>query len=58
MLNANGMALTYDSANRLLSAGGNTYTYDVENTKVKNLCIGIETQYSYNTNAGLSQLLV
>ena len=58
MLNANGMALTYDSANRLLSAGGNTYTYDVENTKVKNLCNGIETQYSYNTNAGLSQLLV
>ena len=58
MLNANSMALTYDSANRLLSAGDNTYTYDVENTRVKNLCNGAETQYTYNTNAELSQLLI
>ena len=58
MLSANGMALTYDSANRLLSANGNTYTYDVENTRVKNLCNGVETSYTYNTNAELSQLLV
>ena len=58
MLNANGMALTYDSANRLISAGNNSYTYDVENIRVKNLCNGVETQYTYNTNAELSQLLV
>ena len=58
MLSANGMALTCDSANRLLSAGGNTYTYDVENTRVKNLCNDVETEYTYNTNAELSQLLV
>ena len=58
MLTANGMTLTYDSANRLLSSGGNTYTYDVENTRVKNLCNGVETEYTYNTNAELSQLLV
>ena len=42
----------------MLSAGNNTYTYDVENTRVKNLCNGAETQYTYNTNAELSQLLV
>lgn len=58
MLSANGMSLTYDSANRLLTAGGNTYTYDVENTRVKNLCDGVETVYTYNTNTELSQLLV
>lgn len=58
MLSANGMSLTYDSANRLLSASGNSYTYDVENTRVKNLCNGVETTYTYNTNAELSQLLV
>ena len=58
MLNMGGMLLTYDSANRLISAGNNSYTYDVENTRVKNLCNGVETQYTYNTNAELSQLLV
>ena len=58
MLNMGGMLLTYDSANRLISAGNNSYTYDIENTRVKNLCNGVETTYTYNTNAELSQLLV
>ena len=58
MLNMGGMLLTYDSANRLISAGNNSYTYDVENIRVKNLCNGVETVYTYNTNAELSQILV
>ena len=58
MLSANGLVLTYDSANRLISAGNNSYIYDIENTRIKNLCNGVETVYTYNTNANLSQLLV
>ena len=58
MISANGMSLNYDSVNRLTSAGNNSYTYDVENTRVKNLCNDVETIYTYNTNAELSQLLV
>ena len=57
MVSGLGMTLVYDSANRLTSAGGNTYTYDVENIRARNLCGGKETEYTYNTNAGLTQLL-
>ena len=47
----------YDSANRLISAGGNTYTYNAEDVRVRNLCGESETTYAYNTNGRLSQLL-
>ncbi len=48
----------YDSANRLISAGQNSYTYNVEDVRVRNLCGESETTYAYNTNGRLSQLLV
>ena len=57
MISGLGMTLVYDSANRLTSAGGNTYTYDAENIRAKNLCGDKETEYTYNTNAELTQLL-
>ena len=57
MVSGLGMTLVYDSANRLTSAGGNSYTYDVENIRARNLCGGKETEYTYNTNAELTQLL-
>lgn len=57
MISGLGMTLSFDSANRLTSAGGNTYTYDVENIRVKNLCGDSETEYTYDTTAELSRLL-
>ncbi len=57
-LNGAQMSFVYDSANRLISAGGNTYTYSVEDVRVRNLCGESETTYAYNTNGRLSQLLV
>ncbi len=47
----------YDSANRLIKAGGHAYTYNTEDIRIKNLCDGYETTYTYNTNCKLSQLL-
>ncbi len=35
-----------------------TYTYNVEDVRVRNLCGESETTYAYNTNGRLSQLLV
>ena len=57
-LNGNELSFVYDSANRLISAGQNSYTYNVENVRVRNLCGESETTYAYNTNGRLSQLLV
>ena len=57
-LNGNELSFVYDSANRLISAGQNSYTYNVENVRVRNLCGESETDYVYNTNGRLSQLLV
>ena len=37
--------------------GGNTYTYDAENIRVKNICEDTETEYTYDTTAELSRLL-
>ena len=51
------MSFVYDSANRLLSAGGNTYTYNAEDVRIRNLCSDADTVYTYNTNCKLSQLL-
>ena len=44
-LNGNELSFVYDSANRLISAGQNSYTYNVENVRVRNLCGESETDY-------------
>lgn len=52
-----GTTFTYDSANRLISSGGHTYTYNAEDVRIRNLCSGEDTKYTYNTNCKLSKLL-
>ena len=52
-----GTTFTYDSANRLISAGGHTYTYNAEDVRIRNLCATEDTKYTYNTNCRLSKLL-
>ena len=47
----------FDSGNRLISAGGHTYTYNAEDVRIRNLCSDADTTYTYNTNCRLSQLL-
>ena len=47
----------FDSGNRLLKAGINEYVYNAEDVRIKNLCQGDVTTYTYNTNCKLSQLL-
>lgn len=42
-LNGNELSFAYDSANRLISAGQNSYTYNVEDVRVRNLCGESET---------------
>ena len=48
----------FDSGNRLIFAGGHTYTYNAEDVRIRNVRDGYDTTYTYNTNARLSQLLV
>ena len=50
-------SLSFDSANRLISAGGHTYTYNAEDVRIRNLCEGEDTTYTYDTNCSLSKLL-
>ncbi len=52
------VSFAYDSANRLISAGGHTYTYNAEDVRIRNLCTDADTTYTYNTNCKLSQLLM
>ncbi len=47
----------FDSGNRLISAGGHTYTYNAEDVRIRNLSADADTTYTYNTNCKLSQLL-
>ena len=47
----------FDSGNRLILAGGHTYTYNAEDVRIRNLCADADTTYTYNTNCKLSQLL-
>ena len=47
----------FDSGNRLISAGGHTYTYNAEDVRIRNLCADADTTYTYNINCKLSQLL-
>lgn len=57
MLSNGSLTCTYDSANRLISAGGHTYTYNAEDVRIRNLCAEEDTTYTYDTNAKLSKLL-
>ena len=49
--------LEYDYANRLTSAGGSEYTYDLEGHRVGVNEDGIAVEYVVNPTAGLSQVL-
>ena len=57
MLSNGSLSCTYDSANRLLTAGGNTYTYNAEDVRIKNVHYGVEEKYTYDTVSELSRLL-
>ena len=58
MLNNGEQCFTYDSANRLVTADGHTYTYNAEDVRIRNLCECCEdTTYTYDTNGKLSKLL-
>ncbi len=47
----------YDSANRLIAAGGHTYTYNGEGVRIHNQREDADTTYVYDTNCKLSKLL-
>ena len=49
--------LTYDCRNRLVEAGGVTYTYDAENTRIATTKDGRTTEYVTDTGGSLSRLL-
>ena len=38
MLSNGTLSCTYDSANRLITAGAHTYTYNAEDVRIRNLC--------------------
>ncbi|MBE0449184.1 MAG: RHS repeat protein, partial [Actinobacteria bacterium] len=50
-------SFTYDSKNRLTSAGGTTYTYDAEGNRTAVTESSKTTRYVVNPNALLSQVL-
>ena len=50
--------LTYDCRNRLIEAGGVSYTYDAENTRIATTKDGRTTEYVTDTGGSLSRLLV
>ena len=50
--------LTYDCRNRLVEAGGVSYTYDAENTRIATTENGLTTEYVTDTGGPLSRLLV
>ena len=59
MLSNGDLSFTYDSANRLTSAGLHTYTYNVENVRISNLFDDFDdTTYVYDTRTKLSKLLM
>ena len=51
-------ALTWDTRNRLTSAGGVTYAYDSENRRTMSVATSGTTKYAYSRGAKLDQLLV
>jgi RHS repeat-associated protein len=50
-------ALTWDARNRLVAAGGVTYTYDAENRRVTRTQAGQVTRYIWSRGARLDRLL-
>ena len=54
----NSLCCTYDSQNRLTSAGDHDYVYNAENVRMRSFSANEDTIYTYNTNCKLSQLLV
>ena len=50
--------LSYDCRNRLVEAGGVSYTYDAENTRIATTEDGLTTEYVTDTGGSLSRLLV
>ncbi len=52
------IGLTYNSRNQLLSAGGVSYTYDAQGTRLTMTDSEGETRYSVDPNAELSRLLI
>ena len=58
MLSNGSLSCMYDSANRLLYAGGNAYSYNAEDVRIKNIQYGVEEQYTYHTNCKLSKMLM
>ncbi|MBQ7935822.1 MAG: hypothetical protein IJ333_05680, partial [Clostridia bacterium] len=57
-INGENRSFVYDSANRLLSAGSHTYTYNAEDLRIRAVRNTVETTYTYNPHARLSQLLM
>jgi RHS repeat-associated protein len=51
-------ALTWDTRNRLTSAGGVTYVYDAENRRTSSTTGGQKTTYVYSRGAKLDRLLL
>ena len=56
-LSSGRISLTYDSTNRLISAGSNAYTYNAENARIKNVRGTYTTTYVYDTVSKLSRML-
>lgn len=51
-------SMTYDYMNRLVSARNNTYTYNAENMRIRNVCDMHDTKYTYDPNGKLSKLIM
>ena len=48
----------FDSANRLLKAKGQEYTYNAEDVRIRNKCSNYTDTYVYDTNCKLSRMLI
>ena len=48
MIFGDSMCCEYDSTNRLIAAGDHDYTYNAENVRIRNLCMGDDTDYDKN----------
>ena len=55
--NGSSLSCSYDSSNKLITAGGHTYTYNGESVRIRNLCTDEDTTYTYDNNAKLNRLL-
>ncbi len=55
MLNNGEQSFAYDSANRLVTAGGHTYTYNAEDVRIRNFCADEDTTYTYDPHATMQK---